>query len=381
MIYFDNAASTRPRKEVVEAEITAMSEEYANPSSSHEFGLKAAKKVKQAKEILAKFLEVKTESVYFTSGGTHGNNVAIQGIIKANARKKRHLVTTKIEHPSVYEIFREYEKSGFEISYADVDSHGRVDKSKLLELIREDTVLVSIGAVNSETGVIQNIEEISKLIKEKNKDTFFHTDFVQGFGHLKLNMKKCSIDALTVSSHKIYGPRGTGAVYVSEKVRVEPLMFGSGPESPVIPGTLNYPGIIAFSEAVKIAEKNFIEENKHIRDIRDYFLLLVKKETEAIRVNSPEGEGSVPHILNISFKGVKGEVLLHFLSMNQIYASTGSACNSKKSNSRVLSSLGIGREEIEGGMRFSFSIFNTREEVEKAAKILGESVKSIRMMR
>ena len=380
MIYLDNAASTKIREEVLETVKDILLNEYANPDAAHEFGLQAGKRIKSSRQIIADALNVSAKDVYFTSGGSEGNNIIIQGIINGNPRQGKHLVTTKIEHPSVYEIFKEYERNGFEVTYLNVDSDGMVKLEELEDCVRDDTVLVSVISVNSETGVIQDLEKIGNIVKQKNKNTYFHSDFVQGLGHIKINPVKCRLDAMTVSSHKIYGPKGTGAIYLSGNVKIKPLIFGSNQEQGVVQKTLNSSGIAGFGKAVQIAYDNFSEENDRVREVRDYLQDRIQKEISDIRVNTLE-KGSVPHILNVSFIGIQGEVLVHFLGMSKIYVSTGSACSSRKGNSRILESMGLTQEEVAGGIRFSFSIFNTKEEMDETVKALKEAVENIRMMK
>ncbi|MDR2880245.1 MAG: cysteine desulfurase [Fusobacteriales bacterium] len=380
MIYLDNAASTRVRKEVLETVNDILLNDYANPDAAHEFGIQTAKRIKKSRQIIADALNVSAKEVYFTSGGSEGNNIVIQGIINGNPRQGKHLITTKIEHPSVFEIFKEYEKNGFEVTYLNVDSDGRVKLDELTDSIRDDTVLISVIAVNSETGIIQDLEKIGSIIKQKNKNAYFHSDFVQGLGHIKINPVKCCLDALTVSSHKVYGPKGVGAIYLSGSVRIKPIIFGSDQERGVVQRTLNSSGIIGFGKAVQIAYENFFGDNVQVREVKEYLLQKIQKEINDIRINTIE-EDSVPHILNISFKGVQGEVLVHFLGMSKIYVSTGSACSSRKGNSRILESMGLTQEEVAGGIRFSFSVFNTKEEMDEAVNVLKEAVSAIRMMK
>lgn len=380
MIYLDNAASTRVREEVLETVNDILLNDYANPDAAHEFGLQAAKRIKKSRQIIADALSVSTKEVYFTSGGSEGNNIIIQGIINGNPRQGKHLITTKIEHPSVFEIFKEYERNGFEVTYLNVDSDGRIKLDELTDSIRDDTVLISVIAVNSETGVIQDLEKIGNIIKQKNKNVYFHSDFVQGLGHIKINPAKCRLDALTVSSHKVYGPKGAGAIYLSGNVKIKPLIFGSNQEQGVVQRTLNSSGIIGFGKAVQIACENFSKDNAQIKEVKEYLLQKIQNEISDIRVNTIE-EDSVPHILNISFRGIQGEVLVHFLGMSKIYVSTGSACSSRKGNSRILESMGLTKEEVAGGIRFSFSVFNTKEEMDETVKVLKEAVAAIRMMK
>ena len=380
MIYLDNAASTRVREEVLETVNDILLNDYANPDAAHEFGLQAAKRIKKSRQIIADALSVSIKEVYFTSGGSEGNNIIIQGIINGNPRQGKHLITTKIEHPSIFEIFKEYERNGFEVTYLNVDSDGRIKLDELTDSIRDDTVLISVIAVNSKTGVIQDLEKIGNIIKQKNKNVYFHSDFVQGLGHIKINPAKCRLDALTVSSHKVYGPKGAGAIYLSGNVKIKPLIFGSNQEQGVVQRTLNSSGIIGFGKAVQIACENFSKDNAQIKEVKEYLLQKIQNEISDIRVNTIE-EDSVPHILNISFRGIQGEVLVHFLGMSKIYVSTGSACSSRKGNSRILESMGLTKEEVAGGIRFSFSVFNTKEEMDETVKVLKEAVAAIRMMK
>ncbi len=381
MIYLDNAASTKARKEVAEIIMDVLLNDYANPDAIHEFGLEISKKIKKVREITADSLSVNPKEIYFTSGGSEGNNILIQGIINANSRKKNHLITTKIEHPSVYEIFREYEERGFDVTYLNVDSYGRISLEELAQSITDETILVSIIGVNSEVGTIQKLEEIGKLIKEKNLNTIFHTDFVQGYGHIGINLKKSNIDALTVSGHKIHGPKGVGAIYLSDKIKIKPVIFGSNQESGVVQRTLNSSGIIGFGKAVEIMKENFERENNYIKELKEFFIEKISEEIEDIRLNSLTDEDFISHIINISFRGVMGEVLVHFLGIKKIFASTGSACSSKKGNSRILENMGLSEKEVEGGIRFSLSIYNTKEEIVETVRVLKESVDIIRMMK
>ena len=381
MIYLDNAASTKPRKEVVDAMVLAMEENYANADAIHDFGHKILLKIKNAKKTVGKYLGVNPERIFFTSGGGEGNNIILQGIINANSKLKKHLITTKIEHPSVYEVFRHYEENGFRVDYLDVDKNGFIDLDSLSELICEDTVIVSIGAVNSETGTIQDLEKISEIIKEKNKNTYFHTDFVQGFGLPNINFSKIKVDALTVSGHKIYAPKGIGASYGGENVKIDDIIFGSNSANGVIKRTLPTELILAFSKAVEILSKEDEKEAIHSQNFKINLAKKLSEEIENIKINSLLTEKSSPKILNISFNGTKGEVLTHFLGMYDIFVSTGSACSSKKGNSRILAAMGLSQSELDGAIRFSFSNENKLEEIEEIVKRVKESVARIRKMR
>ena len=382
MIYLDNAASTKPRKEVIEEMIRVMNNEYANPDAIHEYAHKTLLNMKNQKEKMARLLGLNSKEIYFTAGGSDGNNITIQGIVEANSRNKKHLITTKIEHSSVYEIFRNYEKEGYEVDYLDVSEYGEVDVEQLERLIREDTILVSIIAVNSEIGIIQDLEKISKIIKNKNKETYFHTDFVQGLGHTKVEFSKLEIDAITITSHKINGPKGIGAIYINKNVKIKEIMYGTNKENGMVKRTLPTELIFGFMKAIEIAYNNYEKEVKYIYELKKYFIEQLKENIDKIRINSfLELEKSTPTILNVSFGGVKGEVLTSFLGMYEIYVSTGSACSSRRGNSRIIESLGVPNEQVEGAIRFSFSIDNTVEEVDIVIQKLIECVAQIRMMK
>ena len=382
MIYLDNAASTKPRKEVIEEMIRVLNNEYANPDAIHEYAHKTLLNMKNQKEKMARLLGLNSKEMYFTAGGSDGNNIIIQGIVEANSRNKKHLITTKIEHSSVYEIFRNYEKEGYEVDYLDVSEYGEVDVEQLERLIREDTILVSIIAVNSEIGIIQDLEKISKIIKNKNKETYFHTDFVQGLGHTKVDFSKLEIDAITITSHKINGPKGIGAIYINKNVKIKEIMYGTNKENGMVKRTLPTELIFGFIKAIEIAYNNYEKEVKSIYELKKYFIEQLKKNIDKIRINSLlELEKSTPTILNVSFGGVKGEVLTSFLGMYEIYVSTGSACSSRRGNSRIIESLGVPNEQVEGAIRFSFSIDNTVEEVDIVIQKLIECVTQIRMMK
>lgn len=382
MIYLDNAASTKPRKEVIDEMIRVMNNEYANPDAIHEYAHKTLLNMKNQKEKMARLLGLNSKEMYFTAGGSDGNNIIIQGIVEANSRNKKHLITTKIEHSSVYEIFRNYEKEGYEVDYLDVSEYGEVDVEQLERLIREDTILVSIIAVNSEIGIIQDLEKISKIIKNKNKETYFHTDFVQGLGHTKVDFSKLEIDAITITSHKINGPKGIGAIYINKNVKIKEIMYGTNKENGMVKRTLPTELIFGFIKAIEIAYNNYEKEVKSIYELKKYFIEQLKKNIDKIRINSLlELEKSTPTILNVSFGGVKGEVLTSFLGMYEIYVSTGSACSSRRGNSRIIESLGVPNEQVEGAIRFSFSIDNTVEEVDIVIQKLIECVTQIRMMK
>ena len=382
MIYLDNSASTKPRKEVIDTLIQTMEENYANPDAIHDFSYKILLKIKKAKKIIADYLKVESERIFFTAGGGDGNNLILQGIINANSRLKKHLITTKIEHPSVYEVFKHYENMGFEVDYLNVDKNGFVNPEELENTIREDTAVVSIGAVNSETGAIQDLKKISEIIQKKNKETYFHTDFVQGLGCTNIKFDKIPVDAITISGHKIHAPKGIGAIYVNKRVKMADVIFGSNAENGIVKRTMPSELILAFAKAVEILTKKEKKEMEHSQKLKELLVNKISEQIQDVKVNSLiDSMKSSPKILNVSFNGTKGEVLTHFLGMYQIYVSTGSACSSKKGNSRILEVMGLNQKELDGAIRFSFSKDNTEEEIDEVVKRLKESVERIRKMR
>lgn len=382
MIYLDNSASTKPRKEVIDTLIQTMEENYANPDAIHDFSHKILLKIKKAKKIIADYLKVESERIFFTAGGGDGNNLILQGIINANSRLKKHLITTKIEHPSVYEVFKHYENMGFEVDYLNVDKNGFVNPEELENTIREDTAVVSIGAVNSETGAIQDLKKISEIIQKKNKETYFHTDFVQGLGCTNIKFDKIPVDAVTISGHKIHAPKGIGAIYVNKRVKMADVIFGSNAENGIVKRTMPSELILAFAKAVEILIKKEKKEMEHSQKLKELLANKISEQIQDVKVNSLiDSMKSSPKILNVSFNGTKGEVLTHFLGMYQIYVSTGSACSSKKGNSRILEVMGLNQKELDGAIRFSFSKDNTEEEIDEVVKRLKESVERIRKMR
>ena len=382
MIYLDNAASTKPKQEVIDVMVESMKENFANADAIHEFSHKIAQKIKKSRKIVGDFLGGDGNRIFFTAGGGDGNNLLLQGIIEANSRTKKHLITTKIEHPTVFENFRYYEQKGFEVDYLDVDKEGYVNTEQLKNLLREDTLIVSIGAVNSETGAIQNLEEIGKIIKEKSKDIYFHTDFVQGLGTVDIKFDEIPVDAITMSGHKIYAPKGIGAIYLKKDVKVINVVKGENSENGIVKRTMPTELIFAFTKAVELLQKNYKNDMKKIQELKEKFAEEIEKNIENVKFNSGfDIKKSSPKILNVSFKGAKGEVLAHFLGMNEIYVSTGSACSSKTGNSRILEAMKLDPSEINGAIRFSFSIYNTLEEISEVVTVLKSSVERIRKMR
>lgn len=384
MIYLDNCSTTRPRKSVVEKMSDSMMDYFGNPSSLHRLGLKSEMKIKEIREEIADYLGVSSKEIYFTSGGTESNNICIQSIIEKNKNKGKHIIVSKVEHSSVINIAKEYEKRGFRVSYLDVDCNGLVDISKLEELIDEDTILVSIMHVNSELGSISPVESIGDIIKKKNPNTLYHVDGVQGFCKIAIKLKLWNVDAYSFSGHKIYGPKGIGGVYIDESLKIDPIIYGGNQERGLRSGTENTTGIIGLGEAVHLMIKNHDKEIKHIESLREYFISEISREIDDIKINNSMDEISSPYIVNISIRNTRGEVILHYLEDKDIYISTSSACSSNGTEkSHVLKAIGLTDNEIEGTIRVCFSYENTKDELDKTIAVLKDTVLEIReiMMR
>lgn len=378
-VYLDNSATTLPRNEVIEEMNLMFTKFYGNPSSLHRMGLEAEKRIKKAREFTSDFLKVRSDEIFFTSGGTESNNIAIQGIVNKYSRQGNHLITTKIEHPSVLNIFKKYEGRGFNVTYLDVNKNGLIDLDRLEECINEKTTLVSIMLVNNEIGTIQPIEKVREVLTKKNTATKLHVDGVQAFGKIELNLKKLGIDTFAFSGHKIHGPKGIGGLYVKKDLKFEPIIYGGNQERGLRVGTENVPGIVGLGKAIEILSENFNEEMRKLIDLKKYFVELVSSKIDNIKINSFPDDRCAPHIVNISFIGVRGEVLLHYLEEAGIYVSTGSACSSRNSRkSHVLNAIGLKDNEIEGTVRFSFSYSNTKEEIDYAVNKLEKAINEIR---
>ncbi|WP_130807289.1 cysteine desulfurase family protein [Senegalia massiliensis] len=382
-VYLDNSATTKPRDEVIDEMNILLREDYGNPSSLHRMGLKVEKKIKRSRDIISKYLNVKSNEIYFTSGGTESNNIAIQGIIEANKNKGNHIITSKIEHPSVLNILKNYEQKGFNITYLDVDEYGIIDLNQFKDELSEDTILVSLMMVNNEVGSIQPLQKIKEIINNNKSSAYFHVDGIQALGKIDFNIKKMGIDSFSFSAHKIHGPKGVGCLYIRDGLNIKSIIFGGEQEKGIRSGTENTPGIIGLSKAIDILYSEESFEKKYLDDLKSYFIENVKENVSDIKINTPY-TNSAPHIVNISFINTKGEVLLHFLESDDIYVSTGSACSSKDDRgSYVLKSMGLKNLEIESAIRFSFSIYNTKEQIDYAIKKIKLRVEEIRdiMMR
>lgn len=379
MIYLDNCSTTKPRREVIEAINNCMLYEFGNPSSLHKLGLSAEKKLNSAREEISDFLHCKPTEIYFTSGGTESNNIALQGAIKAKKRSGKHIITSKLEHPSVLNVIKAYEKKGYEVTYLSNDEYGRIDLLELEESIKEETILVSIIHINNEIGVIQDIKNINHIIRDKNPNIHFHVDGVQSFGKLNISVNEMGMDSFSFSAHKIHGPKGIGGLFLREKARIEPIIFGGNQEKSLRSGTENIPAITGFSKAVEIARNNLFIEKSEVEIIKTKFAKYFLENISDIKINSPLDETGSSYILSVSFKDVRGEVLLHMLEDKDIYVSTGSACSSKSNKkSHVLKAIGLDDNLIEGTIRLCFSYENVDDDIEYVLEEINNCVRYIR---
>lgn len=377
-VYFDNSATTKPYDEVIEAVSKGMKEYFGNPSSLHKIGMNCEKRLNEAREYFASTIKCNKEEIYFTSGGSEGNNLILKGLLKPG----HHFITTAFEHHSIISTCKQLEEKGVKVTYLDVDSEGRISLEDLEEAITKDTVLVSIMQVNNEIGVIQDIEAIRKLIKERSSRAKFHVDAVQGYGKLPIDVNKSNVDFLTVASHKIHGPKGVGFIYIKKGIILNSLISGGSQEKGIRAGTENLPGIIGFEKAAQMTFEEMESRYDKVLELKKYFVERLN-EIKDIRING-EIDGFSPYILNVSFLGVRAEVLLHLLEEQNIYVATGSACTSKSSaahGSYVIKSLGLSNKEVESAIRFSFSYENTKEEVDYTIDVLKKSLMFLRRVK
>lgn len=377
-VYFDNSATTKPYDEVIEAVSKGMKEYFGNPSSLHKIGMNCEKRLNEAREYFASTIKCNKEEIYFTSGGSEGNNLILKGLLKPG----HHFITTAFEHHSIISTCKQLEEKGVKVTYLDVDSEGRISLEDLEEAITKDTVLVSIMQVNNEIGVIQDIEAIGKLIKERSSRAKFHVDAVQGYGKLPIDVNKSNVDFLTVASHKIHGPKGAGFIYIKKGIILNSLISGGSQEKGIRAGTENLPGIIGFEKAAQMTFEEMESRYDKVLELKKYFVERLN-EIKDIRING-EIDGFSPYILNVSFLGVRAEVLLHLLEEQNIYVATGSACTSKSSaahGSYVIKSLGLSNKEVESAIRFSFSYENTKEEVDYTIDVLKKSLMFLRRVK
>lgn len=382
-IYLDNSATTKVYPEVAQFMTKVMCEDYGNPSSMHTKGLEAEKYIKDSKDIFSRILKCESKNIYFTSGGTESDNLAIIGSAQAYKRRGKHLITTKIEHPAVLNSFKYLEGEGFEVTYLPVNELGVVSSEDLKAALRDDTILVSVMHTNNEIGSLMPIEEIGKVIKEKNSEIIFHVDAVQGFGKAQIVPKKMGIDLLSVSSHKIHGPKGMGVLYVGDKVRLLPISYGGGQQGGLRSGTENVPGIAGMGLAAKKIYENLDSDIERMYALKEMLihgaLEMGNVKVNGVKADLSELRQTAPHIVSLSFEGIRAEVLLHALEDKGIYVSAGSACSTHKPEpSATLKAIGLEKELLDCTLRFSMSELTDEDEIKQTLKALEEILPFLR---
>lgn len=379
-VYLDNSATTRTFPEVAELMSKIMCEDYGNPSSMHNKGVQAERYVRYGRETLAKILKVNEKEIYFTSGGTESDNLALIGCAMANYRAGKHLITTKIEHPAILQTMHYLEDQGFEVTYLSVNDKGQISLQELQNAMRKDTILVSIMHTNNEIGAVEPIAEAGRLIKSTNPSTLFHVDAVQGFGKYRIYPKRMGIDLLSVSGHKIHGPKGVGFLYIGEKVKIHNIIYGGGQQKNLRSGTENVPGIAGMAKAAEMLYNHLEEDAERLYSLKDYFCEGLRKIPD-IRINNPEGMEGAPHIVSLSVAGVRSEVLLHALEDKGIYVSAGSACSSNKPHtvgSATMKAIKLPEEFLDSTLRFSMSVYTTREELDYTLQVMYDIIPMLR---
>lgn len=377
--YLDNSATTRVYPEVAAEMQQVMEKKYGNASSLHRRGSEAERILHASRRTIAKILGVESEEIIFTSGGTEANNLAVLGMARRNIRRGNHLITTVIEHASVLGPFKKLEQEGFTVSYLLPDKQGLIDPAKVVAALTPQTILVSIMHINNEIGSVQPLSQISAAVKAKNQAVLLHVDAVQSFCKLPLNPVEHGIDALSLSAHKIHGPKGTGALYLRRDVLLQPLFWGGEHEKGLRPGTENIPGIAGMALAARLSDQNRKEKADRLQNLKEKLISAIQTAHPRTILNGPRKEEGAPHIFNLSFPGLKGEIVLHALEQEHIYVSTGAACHAHSKNpSHVLQALQLKQDTLEGALRFSLSYLNTAAEVDYAATKINEVVHALK---
>ena len=383
-VYLDNSSTTRAYKECAELVADVMYNSFGNPSSLHRKGIEAEKIIKTAREQFADTIKASANEVYFTSGGTESDNLAIIGACRASRGK--HIISTSIEHPAVLNTLQHLEKRGYAVDLLPVSKSGIIDVSKVAKLIRKDTALISCMYVNNEIGSIQPVEKIAKIIKSENPSTVFHIDAVQAYGKIPFSVSSVGADLISFSGHKIHGPKGVGALYVRNKTKLSPIIFGGGQQNNIRPGTENVPGIVGIGEAARCVFENFSEKQERLYELREYFVSRLE-QMDGVKVNGFAHrisdrnlhQGSAPHVISASFENIRAEVLLHALEERGIYVSSGSACSSNHpAISGTLKAIGVEKKYLDATIRFSLCYDTTEEEVNGCLEVLEALVPMLR---
>ena len=375
-IYLDNSATTKLDKEVLKEMLPYLQENYGNPSSAYRIGRENKAIIEDARKQVAKVLNANTEEIYFTSGGSESDNMALKGVAFANQDKGRHIITSKIEHPAVLDTCKELERHGFEITYINVDKNGIVDLKQLETSIREDTILISIMFANNEIGTIEPIKNIGRIAKQYN--ILFHTDSVQAIGNIKIDVKELGIDLLSLSAHKFYGPKGIGALYVRDGINFRKYLNGGHQGRNKRAGTENVAGIVGLGKAITLAYNNFEDKNKYLYNLRTYLINEIKNNIPDIRING-DIEKRLQGNINISVNGVEADNILTELDKRGIFISTGSACTTGSiESSHVLKAIGLSDTEAHSSIRISLGKYNTKDDLKHFSKELKEIIENLR---
>lgn len=376
--YFDNSATTRVLDSVKDIVVKTMTEDYANAAAKHIKGMEAEAYIRQARAEIAKTLKVQEKEILFTSGGSESNNMALIGTAMANQRAGKHIISSNVEHASIYNTLGYLEEQGFEITYLPVDEKGHISLEELEEAVRPDTILVSVMYVNNEVGSVEPVEEISRVIKKKNPKAVFHVDAIQAYGKYVIRPKRQGIDLLSVSGHKFHGPKGVGFLYIDEKVKIKPLIYGGGQQRGMRSGTENVPGVAGLGVAAREMYTNHEEKLDYLYGLKEHMMTRLG-ELEGVHINSEPGRASAPQVVSVSFEKIRSEVLLHALEERGIYVSSGSACSSNHPGvSGTLKGIGVKKELLDGTLRFSFGLFNTKEEIDYSIGVLQELLPVLR---
>lgn len=377
--YLDNSATTRAYDEVADLVAKIMKEEFGNPSSVHHMGMVSSERLSQARETIAASLKVDPQEIVFTSGGTESDNLALIGVARANKWRGNHIITTKIEHPAILETMAFLEKEGFEITYLSVDETGTIDLDELKNAIRKETILVSIMFVNNEIGTLMPIQKAGELIKSVNKDTYFHVDAVQAYGKVLIRPRTMNIDLLSVSGHKIHGPKGVGFLYIKKGTKIVPICYGGGQQKGMRSGTENVPGIVGLALASKKCYEDFDAKIKKLYDLKQYTVDSLLERIPDIKINGQKVNEGAPHIISVSIKGLAAETVLNMLSSKNIYVSAGSACTSNNPHvSDTLQAIGLEKDLLESTIRISMSFMTTKEEMDYFLDTLCSQVSNMR---
>jgi len=378
-VYLDNGTTTPVVREVLDAMLPYFTERFGHPIFVYSLGQEAADAVEKSQATVARTINTRPNEIIFTSGATEANDLAIRGVAHANRKRGNHIITTKIENPSVLRVCGQLEKEGFKVDYLPVDNQGFVDVGGLEKAITDETILISVANVSDEIGTIQPVEEIGKILRERERKIFFHVNAAAGYARVPIDVERMGIDLMSLSAHKIHGPKGVGAIYIRKDTPIEPIAYGYISLFPLKPGTENVPGIVGFGKAAELAFDGFEQHIDHMRKLRDRLMEGIEERVPHIVLNGPRGDKRSPANVNYSFKGVEGESVLLHLDLNGISVATGSACSTRKLEpSHVMTAIGVKPEIAHGSIRFTLSRYNTAEEIDCTLEVVPRVIENLR---